>query len=101
VDVVARDGEELVIVEVKTRRAGAPGRPMDAVDLKKQRLIRRGANAWLGLLGNRELPWRFDVVEVIVEHGRRARVSWVKNAFGSEPRDVREQVEHPGRWEEV
>ena len=74
---------------------------MDAVDFEKQRLIRRGANAWLDLLTTRELPWRFDVVEVIVEHGRRARISWVKDAFGMEPRDPRERVEHPGEWVEV
>jgi len=101
VDVVMRDGEELVFVEVKTRSAGSPGRPMDAVDLKKQRLIRRGANAWLSRLGTRDLPWRFDVLEVIVEDGRRARVSWVKDAFSSERRDPKEKVRHPGDWVEV
>jgi len=101
VDLVLRDGEELIFVEVKTRTAGAPGRPLEAVNLKKQRLIRRGANAWLHLLGSRDVPWRYDVMEVIVEDGRPARVGWVKDAFSSVPRDPKEKVQHPGEYEEV
>ncbi len=101
VDLVVRDGEELIFVEVKTRTAGAPGRPLEAVNLKKQRLIRRGANAWLRLLGTRDVPWRYDVMEVIVQHDRRARVSWVRDAFSSEPRDPKGRVRHPGEYVEV
>ena len=81
VDLVAREGKVLLFVEVKTRRAGGFGRPLDAVDLPKQKLIERGANEWLRLLGTRELPWRFDVIEVIVEDGQRPKIHQVRNAF--------------------
>jgi putative endonuclease len=80
-DIVARDGRVLAFVEVKTRTAGAWGRPLDAVDREKQRLIQRGANAWLHLLGTREIPWRFDVAEVMLDDGEKPRVNLVKNAF--------------------
>jgi putative endonuclease len=81
VDIVARDGKLLLFVEVKTRRAGAKIRPLDAVNKPKQALIERGANAWLKRLGTRDLPWRFDVIEVWVEDGEKPRVNHVRDAF--------------------
>ena len=47
VDIVCRHGKELVFVEVKTRSSEEFGRPFDAVDQKKRRLIIRGAMKWL------------------------------------------------------
>lgn len=81
VDIVARDGGTLSFVEVKTRTRRGHGRPLDAVDVSKQELIERGANSWLHLLGTRDIPWRFDVVEVILEEGKRPDVNVVVNAF--------------------
>ena len=81
VDVVAREGKLLLFVEVKTRREGSKIRGLDAVDRDTQRLIERGANAWLKRLGTRNLPWRFDVIEVYVEEGKKPRVNRVKDAF--------------------
>lgn len=83
VDIVARDGRLLLFTEVKTRTTTAFGRPLEAVDEKKRRLIRRGANAWLKQLGTREIPWRFDVIEVVLLDGEKPRVHRVENAFGS------------------
>ena len=76
-----RQGKLLVFAEVKTRRAGGMGRPLDAVDREKQRLIERGANEWLRQLGTREIPWRFDVIEVILTHGRKPEIRRVENVF--------------------
>jgi putative endonuclease len=81
VDIVARDGKLLLFVEVKTRREGAKIRPLDAVDASKRALIERGANAWLKQLGTRNLPWRFDVIEIYVENGKIPRVNQVRDAF--------------------
>jgi len=81
VDIVARHGSLLLFVEVKTRRAGAKIRGFDAVNAGKQALIERGANEWLRLLGTREIPWRFDVIEVSVEQGKPPRVHRIENAF--------------------
>lgn len=81
VDIVARDGKLLLFVEVKTRRKGAKIRGFDAVGKDKQALIERGANAWLKRLGTRNLPWRFDVIEVTVEHGEMPKVNHIKDAF--------------------
>jgi len=81
VDIVARDRKLLLFVEVKTRREGSKIRGLDAVGKDKQVLIERGANAWLKRLGTRDLPWRFDVIEVHVEDGKKPRVNQVKDAF--------------------
>lgn len=81
VDIVARQRDLLLFIEVKTRREGAKLRGLDAVGVDKQRLIERGANEWLRLLGTREIPWRFDVIEVYVEAGKVPRVNRVENVF--------------------
>ena len=76
-DIVARDGETLSFVEVKTRTSEKFGRPLDAVNKKKQQLMQRGANEWLRLLGTRNIAWRFDVVEVVLLEGEKPRVNVV------------------------
>ena len=81
VDIVAREGKVLCFIEVKTRTRRGEGRPLDAVDLTKQKLIERGANEWLKLLRRRDLPWRFDVMEVIIEEGKQPEFTYVRDAF--------------------
>ncbi len=81
VDIIARDHKLLLFVEVKTRRVGSKIRGLDAVGKDKQALIERGANSWLKRLGTRELPWRFDVIEVTVEDGVKPIINHVKDAF--------------------
>jgi putative endonuclease len=81
VDIIARDGQLLLFVEVKTRRKDAKIRGFDAVGKDKQALIERGANAWLKRLGTRDLPWRFDVIEVTIEEGELPEVNHIKDAF--------------------
>ncbi len=81
VDIVARDGDTLCFVEVKTRTRRGYGRPLDAVNLAKQELIERGANSWLHLLGTRKILWRFDVVEIILSDGALPEITVVRDVF--------------------
>src|SRR5467141_5434704 len=81
IDVVCRDNDTLVFVEVKTRAREDFGRPFQAVDREKQKRISRGALAWLRMLDNPEILFRFDVVEVIIADSARPRVELIKNAF--------------------
>lgn len=67
IDIVCRDGDELVFVEVKTRSSRDYGSPASAVNREKQALIARGALAWLRLLDNPDLIFRFDIVEVVID----------------------------------
>jgi putative endonuclease len=81
VDIVCRDKRhnELVFVEVKTRSSEDFGRPLDAVDRKKRRLILRGAMAWLRMLDMPDIVFRFDVVEVVMSGPGDVR--HIENAF--------------------
>ena len=79
VDIVCRQGRELVFVEVKTRSTEDFGRPFSAVDRKKRRLIIRGAIRWLRLLDMPDITFRFDVVEVI--SGPHGEIRIIENAF--------------------
>lgn len=81
VDIVAKDGEELVFVEVKARRLEEFGSGAEAVTGAKRARIGRAALRYLGALG-REVPCRFDVVEVELDNrGRPCRFRHIRGAF--------------------
>ena len=84
-DIVAREGRQLLFIEVKTRRKDTKIRGLSAVNRKKRTLITRGANEWLRRLGSRDLPWRFDVIEVEVAEGEKPKVMRIENVFGNTP----------------
>jgi putative endonuclease len=81
IDLVCRDRDTLVFVEVKTRTREDFGRPFDAVDRNKQQRISRGGLAWLRLLDNPDILFRFDVVEVIIAKDAEPRFELIRNAF--------------------
>lgn len=80
-DLVCRDGDCLVFVEVKTRVNDAYGGPARAVNARKRALIRKGASHWM-----RQLPepvhFRYDVVEVLFHEGRPPLIRHLRVAFG-------------------
>jgi putative endonuclease len=65
IDLVCRDGEVLVFVEVKTRPDTARVRGYHAVDRRKRDALRRAIRGYLSLLRVRPHTVRFDVVEVV------------------------------------
>ncbi|WP_339136850.1 MAG: YraN family protein [Candidatus Electrothrix sp. GW3-4] len=77
VDIIARDGEDLVFIEVKTRRTKRFGSPFEAVDIRKQQQIVKIASAYVH---GREIPVRFDVVAVHLSK-QGVRIEVLKNAF--------------------
>ena len=81
IDVVCRDRDTLVFVEVKTRTREDFGRPLDAVNRDKRNRISRGGLAWLRLLDDPDILFRFDVVEVIIAEGAEPRLEILRNAF--------------------
>lgn len=81
VDLVYRDGDVLVFGEVKTRTRGEFGEPARAVDRAKQRLVIRGANAWLRELNFPDLLFRFDVIEVLLIPGEIPQIRINEGAF--------------------
>jgi len=82
VDIVCRDKatDELVFIEVKTRATRDFGDPAHAVNLEKQKLIARGALAWLRMLDHPAIRFRFDIVEVVIGK-EETSVNVIQNAF--------------------
>jgi putative endonuclease len=80
-DIVARDGDTLVFVEVKTRTSQDFGAPAEAVTRRKQRRIVTMARWYLTEKGLHGRLCRFDVVTVLSRPGRPPVIEVVKNAF--------------------
>jgi len=80
IDIIARDRETLVFVEVKTRSCSRFGTPFDAVDGRKQQQIGQTALAYLAARGMADCAVRFDVVAVYLDDGE-PRIELLKNAF--------------------
>lgn len=80
VDIIARQGDQLVIAEVKTRHENFLGSPAEAVGRKKQELLIRAANAYIGRTGL-NLDVRFDIIVVIFTGESKFRVHHIENAF--------------------
>lgn len=81
-DLVVQDGDAIVFVEVKTRRAG--GAPFDALHAGKQQQVRRMAAAWLHEVRDRPhaRELRFDAIGVVIDaRGRLVRLDHLEAAF--------------------
>lgn len=64
IDLIAQDpeGNEIVFIEVKTRRSYVYGRPEEAVNNKKIRNIEKTAILWMAEKNKSNLPWRIDII---------------------------------------
>ncbi len=82
-DLVARDGDVLVFVEVKTRAGAGFGRPADRVDDRKRHTLSRAAVRYLKRLKHPPHAFRFDVVEVLgaPEGAAAPEIRHLENAF--------------------
>jgi putative endonuclease len=74
IDIVARDGEALVVVEVKARSRSDYGPPIDAVDRDKRRKLEKLARAYLQAKRLQNVAVRFDLVGVTFAAAEKPRV---------------------------
>ncbi len=81
IDLVFRDGDCLVFVEVKTRSSEDWTRPAAAVDADKRRRLSLAALDYLKRLGHPRVRVRFDIVEVLLEAGAVHEVRHLPNVF--------------------
>jgi putative endonuclease len=85
IDLIFRDRDCLVFVEVKTRSSEDWVRPAAAVDARKRRLLSQCALDYLKLLNNPEVKMRFDIVEVLLKDGVVNEVRHLPNTFHLSP----------------
>jgi len=81
IDLVFRDGDCLVFVEVKTRSSEDWTRPAAAVNARKRRLLSQTALDYLRRLKNPPVRIRFDIVEVLLAEGAVREVRHLPNTF--------------------
>jgi putative endonuclease len=81
IDLVFRDQDCLVFVEVKTRSSEDWVRPAAAVDARKRRLLSQTGLDYLRLLKNPPVKIRFDIVEVLLQNGNVREVRHLPNTF--------------------
>jgi putative endonuclease len=84
IDLMFRDEDCLVFVEVKTRSSEAWVRPAAAVNARKRRLLSQTALDYLRLLRNPPVKIRFDIVEVLLEDGAVREIRHLPNTFPME-----------------
>lgn len=80
VDLIVRDRQTLIFVEVRTHSGATFGDPLASVNVRKQRQIAKAALHYLIRSGLMEREARFDVVGIRWEN-EQARITHVKNAF--------------------
>ena len=85
IDVVARDGDVTVFVEVKDRHGRSHGEGHESVTAGKRLRVVRAARLFAAARGLSETPIRFDVVSIDREGGG-ARIRHDRGAFDSEGR---------------
>src|SRR3954467_4545507 len=79
IDIVALDGETLCFIEVKARRSEKFTPAITAIDLRKQRQITRTARIYRRIFHVMEMPYRYDVVTVILKPESEPYIELVKS----------------------
>ncbi len=80
IDLVARDGEETVFVEVRTKRSTAYGTPEESLTPRKQARLVKAAQGYLAEHGRANAPWRVDLVAITLQPDGPARITHVESA---------------------
>jgi len=80
IDIIAKDGNTIVFIEVKTRTDVSFGYPFEAVHRKKIQKIKKLALLYLKKQGE-ELPVRFDVLSIFCLDNGKKEIEHIKDAF--------------------
>lgn len=80
IDIIAKDKDELVFIEVKTRASKEYGNPAEAVDNRKQKHIYKTAKFYLYIRHISEIYTRIDVIEVYL-HKKTYYINHIKQAI--------------------
>ncbi len=81
IDIIARDQETLVFVEVKTRKSLTYGQPYEAVSRKKQKQICRLALYYMTRNKLHDQAVRFDVISIVMTSNENPKIEHLINCF--------------------
>ena len=78
IDIIAKDGKFLVIVEVKTRRSRVFGEPEEAIDYRKMQSLQQAINHYIKFRHiNNDV--RFDIISIVGTIGSEAEINHIKD----------------------
>jgi putative endonuclease len=81
VDIIAKDGNTLVFIEVKTRSSLLFGQPFEAVTAAKQTQLNRIALDYMTRNRITNQAARFDVVSILIEKNKEPEIEHLQNCF--------------------
>ena len=80
IDIVAKDDDTIVIVEVKTRRSTYLVEPETAVDVFKQRNLIWAANSFVNRF-QYDNDVRFDIISIVIDRNNEKKIEHIEDAF--------------------
>lgn len=81
IDIIARDGNYIVFIEVKTRSGSFYGTPGEAVNELKQHKIIKVSETYIMKRKLFNYDFRFDVIEIVIDKAKNASIKLIKDAF--------------------
>ncbi len=84
VDIIARKGDTVVFVEVRSRRNDDITTPEETIRRTKRQHLRAAARRYMARYGEPDLYYRFDVIGVVMPAGEDPRISHIEYAFTME-----------------
>ena len=80
IDIIAKKGENIAFIEVKTRKSDLYGSPAEFVTVSKQKKIIKAALAYISE-NDIEAEFTFDIIEVYLDGKKIINLNHIKNAF--------------------
>lgn len=80
IDIIAREGETIVFVEVKTRSDDTFCEPYESVTAMKREKIKKVASLFLQKQ-KKEVPARFDVISITCQKNGQTAIRHIRDAF--------------------
>ena len=84
IDIIAREGDTVAFVEVKTRRGDAFVPPEENVTRGKRHHIRQAARTFIAEQDDPSLYYRFDVIAVVLRESGEPSLTHYRDAFSDE-----------------
>lgn len=80
IDLVVRQGDQWVFVEVKTRRSNSAA-PLEAITPRKRERMIRAAYMYANSHHIEDGDWRIDAIAVTLDHNNRARIEHIQDVL--------------------
>ena len=80
IDIIAKDQEILVFIEVKTRSYDYFGQPEDSIDERKENLISDAASQYMVLIKH-DWEIRFDIISILMDKNQKLSINHYKDAW--------------------